>query len=164
MDILLDMGIKDKKYYFCIRDLIETDIVKSMGKYIQHGSVTTLEHCINVSYDSYKLAKLLRLDYVSVARGALLHDLFLYDWHALPTEKNLFKKHGFTHANVALFNATKYFSLNEVEKDIIEKHMWPLNISKIPKYRESVLVSMIDKCVSSKEVLHPYVHKLNQMI
>ena len=163
MNLLHDLGINDSFYYKCICDLIEHDKVLEMGKYIQHGSTTTLEHCINVSYNSYKMAKLLGLDYISVARGALLHDFFLYDWH-LVSEKKLFKKHGFVHAKIALENAKQFFELNDVEMDIIEKHMWPLNLTKLPKYRESVLVSVIDKCVSSSEVLHPYVHKLNQMV
>jgi uncharacterized protein len=28
------------------------------------------------------------------------------------------------------------FTLNEIEMDIIEKHMWPLTI-KLPKYKET---------------------------
>ena len=35
------------------------------------------EHLIKVSYKSYKIAKKLDLDYVSVARAGLLHDFYL---------------------------------------------------------------------------------------
>lgn len=46
----------------------------------------------------------------------------------------------------------KYFTLTPVEEDIILKHMWPLTL-KLPRYRESVLVSLADKIVSIKDTL-----------
>ena len=50
------------------------------------------------------------------------------------------------------------FDLTPIEKDIIEKHMFPLNI-KLPKYRESYLVTIADKICSSYETIYkvPYV-------
>ena len=81
-------------------------------------------------------------------RGALLHDYFLYDWH----EKNKYHRwHGFTHAGRALRNARKDFRLSEREQDIIAKHMFPLNLA-LPRYRESVLVCLVDKWCSTYEV------------
>ena len=43
-----------------------------------------------------------------------------------------------------MLNADRDFGLNEVEKDIISKHMFPLTIMP-PRYRESVLVTLADK-------------------
>lgn len=134
---------KDKKYMKCVYDIMDNDKFKEMSNYIQHGTTTTLEHCLSVSYMSYKLCKHLRLDYVSAARGGLLHDLFLYDWHTHFKETgNRF--HGFTHPKTALSNAEKYFELNEVEKDIIVKHMWPLTLIP-PKTMEGFVVMYADK-------------------
>ena len=164
MTIREKYNITDPEYYNCIKDLIETEVVQEMEKYIQHGSTTTLDHCISVSYLAYRLARKLDLDYISVARAGLLHDFYLYDWHELPKEKKLFKKHGFTHPDKALENASKYFELNEVEKDIIVKHMWPLTLTKIPKYKETTLVSFSDKVISSKETVSPYLVELKNMI
>lgn len=147
--------INNKEYMKCVEDVFYSDAVKKMDEYIQHGSTTTLEHCINVSYHSYKLAKLLHLDCKSAARAGLLHDLFLYDWHLLPKGDPLFQKHGFTHPQKALENANKYFSLNDMEKDIIEKHMWPLTLRKFPKYKESFLISFVDKYTSTSETVVP---------
>jgi uncharacterized protein len=56
------------------------------------------------------------------------------------------------HAGIALENAQMYFDLNEMEKDIILTHMWPLS-KTIYHYRESLLVSMVDKIVSSKDLI-----------
>ena len=153
--------ITDPEYYKYIKDLLETDVVQEMDNYIQHGKTTCLKHCIDVSYKSYKIAKKLKFDYQAVARAALLHDLFLYDWHDLPKIKitKLFKMHGYTHSTIALENAIKYFELTDKEKDIICKHMWPLTLTKIPKYKESMLVSLVDKYISTGETIKPYVNK-----
>jgi len=145
--------IKNKElssiYNDCISDLIETEIVKSMSRYIQHGDITCLDHCKNVSLKSYNICKFLSLDYKSAARGALLHDFFLYDWHIPGSHEGL---HGFKHPKTSLNNAEKHFELNKKEKNIILTHMWPLTL-RPPKFRESFVVSMVDKFCSSKEIV-----------
>ena len=143
------------EYYKIVEDIITSDAVLSMKDFTQHGSTTCYQHCINVSYNSYKLAKKLNFDARSTARAGLLHDLFLYDWHKVPVRQPLFKKHGFTHSTTALKNASKNFELNRIEKDIIEKHMWPLTFLKVPKYRESFLVMIVDKYCSTMETFEP---------
>lgn len=152
IDILSE---ENKEYYEIVEDLITNEIVLSMKNYIQHGSTTTLEHCVAVSYYSYKMAKKMKIDYKACARAGLLHDLFLYDWHTNPEKMPLFKKHGFTHPMRALNNANKYFKLSEKEKDIISKHMWPLTLFQIPKYKESYVVSLADKKCSTLETFEP---------
>jgi uncharacterized protein len=84
------------------------------------------------------------LDHRSATRGAILHDFFLYDWRD-HDEPDLHRKkfHGVEHPLIALANAKKHFSVNEIEEDIIKKHMWPLTIVP-PKYKESFIVSFID--------------------
>lgn len=86
-------------------------------------------------------------------RGGLLHDLFLYDWHDHFKETGS-RFHGFTHPKSAFKNADQFFHLNKVEKDIILKHMWPLTIIP-PKYKESVVVCMMDKYCSTMETVGP---------
>ncbi len=139
----------DTEYMKCIYDLMQHERVKSMGNYRQHGRINCLEHSLYVSYTSYLLSRRLGLDYILAARGGLLHDFFLYDWHVEKPYKGL---HGFIHPNIALQNADKYFNLNEREKDIIEKHMWPLTI-KLPKYKETFVVLLADKYCASIEMI-----------
>jgi len=47
--------------------------------------------------------------------------------------------------------AIEHFDLNDTEKDIIEKHMWPLTI-RLPKTKESLVVSLVDKYCSLLEI------------
>ena len=48
------------------------------------------------------------------------------------------------HPEAACFNASMDFDLTDKEKDIIEKHMYPL--TKVPPlYRESAVVCLVDK-------------------
>lgn len=91
----------------------------------------------------------LRVDSASLIRGALLHDYFLYDWHRA---EEAGKWHGFRHAQRALDNAQRDFHLNAVERDVIRKHMFPLNL-RPPRYRESVLVSCADKLCALGEMV-----------
>ncbi|MBO5478048.1 MAG: HD domain-containing protein [Clostridia bacterium] len=150
----------DNEYNEFVADILNNPVVTSMKEYIQHGNTTCYDHCVSVSYTSYKIAKYLKLDAKSTARAALLHDLFLYDWHKVMEKKPLFEKHGFTHPQTALDNAIKYFDLNDIEKDIIVKHMWPLTFRKVPKYRESLVVTFVDKYCSTNETFEPLTSKI----
>lgn len=129
------------EYESLVVDLLGNDKVRSMRGFIQHGKVTCLEHCILVSYLSYLACKKFGLDYRAAARGGLLHDMFLYDWHEKNSHCGL---HAFSHPGAALHNAENQFVLSSIEKDIISRHMWPLTPA-FPKSKEAVIVSFADK-------------------
>ena len=119
--------------------------------FIQHGDTTCLKHSIAVAYYSYRLAKKLgfvRFRIYELVRGAILHDYFLYDWHFTRPKNGL---HGFSHPYTAFCNALGDFELTEVETDIIVKHMFPLT-PIFPRFKESVIVSLMDKICSLYEV------------
>lgn len=145
------------QFYDCIKDILEIPSVQSMSDLSHHVNVSCLEHSVFVSYISYKLCRFFKLDYVAAARGGLLHDLFLYNWR---TENNRRKYHLISHPIAALENASKLFKLSDIEKDIIRKHMWPLTI-KLPKYKESFIVSLADKYCAIVEMLFIYKHVRN---
>ena len=71
---------QDKEYMDYVGHLIATPKVQTLGKIHHHYYSTRLQHSINVSYTSYKIAKKFGWDAKSTARGGLLHDLFFYDW------------------------------------------------------------------------------------
>ena len=148
-------ALSDKTFLDIIKELINNEKVQEMQKYRQHYDVTTYEHCLNVSYISYKIARFFKWDYESVARAAMLHDLFLYDWRNSKRELGLESYHAFVHPKIALKNASAEFRLNEKEKDIILKHMWPVTIS-LPKYKESYLITLIDKYSAIQESINYY--------
>ncbi len=140
-----------------IKDLVENPTVQEMNNYIQHCDTTCFEHCKNVAYYSYIICKKYNLDYSSAARGGMLHDLFLYNWRKSQREVELNGLHAFVHPKIALLNSLKLFSLNNIEKDIILKHMWPLTI-RFPKYRESYIITFVDKFCAIKESID-YIQK-----
>ena len=113
------MPLKNEEFINIIKDIITNDTVKEMKNYKQHYDVTTYEHCINVAYISYRICKKLNWDYESMARAAMLHDLFLYDWRKSKKKLNLKGYHAFVHPKIALENASKLYDLNDKEKDII---------------------------------------------
>ncbi|MBR3163608.1 MAG: HD family phosphohydrolase [Clostridia bacterium] len=124
-----------------IKDLITNETVLKMKNYRQHYETDCFEHCYRASYYCYKICKKLKLDYKSAARGAMLHDLFLYDWREKSDRKGL---HAFTHGRYALENATQLFELNEIEKNMILRHMWPVTPIP-PKHIEGVILTFVDK-------------------
>lgn len=139
-----------KEYKNCIEDLLINETVQMMRHFRHHHQTTCLEHALNVSYYSYLICKNMRLDYVAAARGGLLHDLFLYDWRVAELERG---KHAFRHPGIALENAERIFTLNEIEQDIIKKHMWPLTIIP-PMYYESLIVCIVDKYCATLEIVN----------
>lgn len=138
----------DGEYLSCIGDLIAHPLVLSMKNYIQHGNTDCLGHCLYVSYTGYLLCRRLGLDHRSAARGGLLHDFFLYDWHQKGSSGGL---HGFTHPRTALRNADGHFDLGAVEKDIIAKHMWPMTLTP-PLYKETLIIIAADKYCALREI------------
>lgn len=130
-----------------------------MKNYTQHHHSNRLEHSINVSFASYKIAKKLKLDYRSTARGGLLHDLFYYDWR---TTKFDLGTHAYIHPRIALRNAEHITQLNKVEKDIIIKHMFGATIAP-PKYLESWIVSIVDDYEAEHEFFKPYRQQIKQI-
>jgi len=146
---------QNKEFIEITKDLLTNEKVKEMKNYRQHYDISTYEHCLNVSYISYKICKKLKLDYISMARAAMLHDLFLYDWRNSKKRLHLNQYHAFAHPKIALENASKLFDLNEKEKDIIVKHMWPVTI-KLPKYKETYIITLVDKYCTLCETFKYY--------
>ena len=126
-----------------LKELDEQGRMKYTQKYMQHSDISVYKHCISVAYTSVELADRLawNVNRRELIRGALLHDYFLYDWHIKDPNR---KAHGFSHAAAALQNAERDFALNAVERDVIARHMFPLNLTP-PRYRESILVCIADK-------------------
>lgn len=76
-----------------------------------------------------------------------MHDYFLYDYHDDTVPRY---KHGITHAKRALKNAKEDFELNDIEREIIGKHMFPVNPNP-PRYIETWIVTIADKIVAVQE-------------
>lgn len=140
-DILMEHGA----------DILTSEGMQSEKNFVHHRTTNVYMHSVGVAYLSLMLAKKFHLNVNEreLVRGALLHDYFLYDWHDPDPSHRL---HGFSHAKTALCNASKDFDLSAVEKDIIVKHMFPLNI-KAPKYPESRLVCVADKLCAICEMM-----------
>lgn len=148
------INIKDKKYKHIIKDIIRNTEYKKIYN-IEHHGISRMEHSIKVSYYSYLIARKLKFDYVSVARGGLLHDFYLDGDERKASRKFL---DTFTHPKKALNTSCKIFEINEIEKNIIVSHMFPIYLS-LPRYKESILVNFVDKVIGSYELFLEYKSK-----
>ena len=145
---------KDKEYKKIVKDIFRNVEFKKLYN-IEHHGISRMEHSVKISYYSYKIAKKLGMDYVSVARGGLLHDFFLNG-----DERNCKERFfdTFTHPKRALNTSIEHFNINKIEKNIIVSHMFPIYIS-FPKYKESFLVNLVDKVIGGKELLRGFACK-----
>ncbi len=139
-----------------ISDLVSNETVQEMTNFKQHYNTSCFEHCKKVAFYSYLICKKYNLDYRAVARAGMLHDLFLYNWRKRENGRKGF--HAFTHPRTALNNSLVLFDLNPKEQDIILKHMWPLTV-KLPKYKESYIVTFVDKYCAICESINAYKEK-----
>ena len=114
-------------------------------KKVKHHGINRYEHSVRVAYYTYKITKILHLDYKESTIAALLHDFFQEE----VSDKNFVVRLR-KHPGIAVKNATQYFKLNEKQIDIIKTHMFPIG-KKVPKYLESWIVDLVDDVASIYE-------------
>ena len=147
---MLDPNILTDNDYRLIIDKYISDEQVQCLKNIPHHDSNRLNHCLKVSYLSYKVCKKLNLNYESAAKAGLLHDFYfnrVNDCDYMPDKVKLFTD---GHPEDAVKNAEEIFYISPLEKDIIVSHMWPIS-THVPKHKESFIVSLADKLFSFKE-------------
>jgi len=149
----------DQAYREIVDGLLAEPSVQQLSDYIQHHHTDRLTHSISVSYRSYRIARRLHLDATAVARAGILHDLFYYDWRETKFESG---NHAYIHPRIALRNAERLTPLSPMERDIILKHMWGVT-SALPKYRESLLVDIVDDYVAVTEFFIPTKRRVKKL-
>ncbi len=141
--------MEDKQFMACITDILNTPEVQSLKKFEQHLEINRLQHITSVSYLSFRICRKLSLDWQTAAKGGILHDLFYYDWRENDWSH---RPHGYLHPGFALKNARELCGvLDKKTENIIIRHMWPLTPIP-PRYKEALIVSLVDKYCATKEL------------
>ena len=142
-----------------INPIINSEEFIKRKTFRHHGNTSVYEHCMRVSLQAYKMAKLFHSDYRSAAIAGLLHDFYTTPWQDVKIKQPFLKMHAFSHASDALNNAKKFYPdyLNKKVENAILRHMFPLNITP-PTHMTSYIVTIADKISSldflmSKEAL-----------
>lgn len=130
--------------------LFENGSLSKEQEIVHHFKTNVFRHSVSVARLSLKIAGIFhaKVNEEDLLLGALLHDYFLYDWHDKGSHHGL---HGYTHAKLAAENAKKDYCINNKVYNIIYSHMFPLNLTHIPKCKEAWIVSIADKIVAVKE-------------
>lgn len=136
-------------YRDAVQDLLDSPDVQKLCEHTQHMSTCRLQHSINVSYYSFRLARIFRVDDRAAARAGLLHDLYYYDFR---NAELTCRQHSDLHPRIALQNARSVTSLSAAEEDIILTHMWPM-AGSAPRNFEGYIVTFADKVCASLEVI-----------
>lgn len=135
------------RIYF--EEVVKNSNIIKTAEFMHHGGTNRFLHSVAVAYYSFRLARFLgmRKNLKDVVRGATVHDFFLYSSKEHLPE---FRGHMSLHPNVALMNAEMELLLTDIERDIIVNHMFPLT-PRLPKHKEALLVSVIDKACAVYE-------------
>lgn len=139
-----------------IHDLLRSPEVLNLDNYDQHLNTSRLQHSLNVAYYAYLIARNMDVNHKDLVRGALLHDLFLYNWRDINASA---QEHLEMHPRVALENAKKITDVSVVMEDVIVNHMWPLGNAK-PKSKEAWIVQASDKLCTILEVTYQSIQAL----
>ncbi len=153
----IELSNNDKEFQQIVEELINNETVQQMKNFRQHYETSCFDHCYTAAYYCFLICKKYHLDYISATRAAMLHDLFLYDWRIRQPDRKGF--HAFTHGKKACENACQLFNLNEKEKDIIIKHMWPVTIEP-PKSLEGFVLTLVDKYCAMSETFDVFKSRL----
>ena len=133
--------IEREQLYAILEKYDQHPKVQEMREFIQHGDVTTYQHCKNVVLVSFWINRRFHLgaDETALAVGGFLHDFYLYDWHKTSSFhglRRLFEMHGFSHPGSACVNAKRYFQITKQTMTAF-RH--------VPTCREAVIVCLADK-------------------
>jgi len=139
----------EREFAEIARNIISNPQILRLREIAHHRNTSRFDHVMEVAWLSFVTAKRFKLDISAVVRGALLHDLFYYDWMN-PEEAP--RWHAFVHPYIALRNAKKFYSLSQKEEDIIKKHMWPLTVIP-PFHAESLIVAIADTYCGAKDYI-----------
>ena len=152
--------LKDNSYYDCVCDIIDSKQIQELKSITHHVSTTRFQHCINVSYYSYIVCRKFSLNARSAARAGLMHDLFYYDRKEYNSSKSKGQaSHSRKHSLEACANAEEITTITKLERDMIEKHMWPMTRPK-PSYKETYIITVIDKYCAVLEFFVPRVQRI----
>lgn len=135
-------------------DILAHAAMQGAKRFPHHGQMSVFAHSAAVAYICAALALRLhlRVNMRALVRAALLHDYFLYDWHAWDGGEH--RLHGLFHAGRALKNARADFALSAVEENAILRHMFPLTPIP-PRCREGWIICLADKLCAACELARP---------
>ncbi len=141
----------EQEIQMTIQSLSSKGRFTSEKTFLHHRETTVYDHSVHVAEVSLAIANSLpfSFDMNSLTRGALLHDYFLY--HRNESVKT-YVTHGYRHPIIAADNAKADYGINDIEENIIRRHMFPLTPIP-PKYREAWVVCIADKCCATLEFL-----------
>lgn len=141
-------ALEYEEFNIYVRDIITNERFNLLKDEKHHG-ISRYEHSMRVAKYTYKIAKFLNFKRIQdLTRAALLHDFYTNkDIKNVEPTKALV-----VHPKMAAKNAKKYFNVSKRVQDMIRTHMYPVT-SEMPKTKEALLISLIDKEVGTIEML-----------
>lgn len=129
------------------KDILDNKNFNELNHELHHG-ISRFSHSYRVAYGVFLTTKNLHFkNYKEATRAALLHDFYFNYQLEEKTERKKF----ILHPSLAVLNASKYYDLTDMQKNMIESHMFP-TCQVLPKYKESICLTLVDKLVALYEM------------
>lgn len=128
------------------KDILNNKQFQELNLELHHG-ISRYDHSLRVAKYTFQISKKMHWNYENATRAALLHDFFLDS----QLDQYNIAETWCKHPQIALENAKKYFILNSRQENAIVSHMFP-SCKVMPKYKESWLITCVDKGVSFYEM------------
>lgn len=129
-------------------DILTNDKFSALKHELHHG-ISRYDHSMRVAKLTYRFTKFLHMKNAeATTRAALLHDFYVdsdFDKGKSSVAKLA------SHPQIAAINAKKYYNIGKLEENIIKSHMFPMK-GELPKYKESWVVSTMDKTAAVYEM------------
>ena len=130
-----------------VSDITAVEEYRQLKSFVHHKTTNRYQHCLNVAWYTFLWCKNAGFDRRSAARGAMLHDFYLYDTDEFRASG---MNHNIVHPRTALKNAKHFFEVDRIMEDCIIHHMWPSGLGK-PLTKEGFVVCAADKYCASIE-------------
>ena len=138
----------EQEFETICQDILVNDKFNQLSNELHHG-ISRYDHSLRVARLTYKVAKLFRMKNLKITtRAALLHDFYTNDDFA--NKENSVQKRS-AHPIIAAENAKKCYNIGKIEEKIIKSHMFRVK-GEVPKYKESWLVTAMDKTAATYEM------------
>ncbi len=154
-----------------LEPIVNSEFWKRIKSYPHHDD-SRGHHIMSVVFRAYYISIKRKLSPDQIKKTvyiAIFHDCFDYDWKLPLDYKPKFKElHAFSHPERAFIEAKRYFPelIDEEVENGIKSHMFPLTITKLPKYRTGWIVLFADKYAAKRDAKnmrdYPMYLNLNQ--
>lgn len=140
-------------------DILESDDFRKIIGQRHHIYSTVGYHSVHVAQKMLMFSRIFGFDEEDAVRGSLWHDVGIYDRDSFGRGMDT----AFSHPVRSLMKAEKSGTVNAIQADMIENHMWPVTLHR-PKTMEGLMITIADKWCAISEFLGIHDGRIDEVL